>query len=83
KIAKDLFNNQESFVSEPGTVVDRTKTAAKGVGESILTLGSGAIAEPVAGVLGSIEGIESFVAGDDDPLFEAASKIEQTRNALT
>lgn len=66
--------------SERGRSVGETVT---GAGETALTLGTGAIAEPVAGLSGLGQGVVSAVRGDDDPLARMAGRVEQAQEGLT
>ncbi|GJM17468.1 MAG: hypothetical protein DHS20C13_27950 [Thermodesulfobacteriota bacterium] len=55
---------------------------ALGVGETALTIGSGVIVEPLAGLAGISEGISAAISGDD-VLESAAQRIEEVRSGLT
>lgn len=66
--------------SNTGTQLARTGV---GVGETLLSLGTGAIAQPVAGIEGIGQLIYSSIRGDDDPLQAASERVERTASALT
>lgn len=56
---------------------------AGGAIQAGLTLATGSLAEPIAGLRGIYELAAASVRGDDDPVSAAAEKIEDTRSRLT
>lgn len=56
---------------------------AVGAGETALTLGSGAIAAPVAGIAGTGQAVYDLIRGEDDPMSDAATTIEDVQQRLT
>lgn len=57
--------------------------ALRGGAETGATLLSGTVAEPLAGLAGIAQGVKGLIAGDEDPLADAAQRIEQVQNAFT
>ena len=55
----------------------------KGTGEMALTMLTGALTEPLAGLEGIIHGVAAFVAGDNDPLLRAAETVQRRRERGT
>jgi len=56
---------------------------AKGTGEALLTFLTGAVAQPVAGAGGIIEGISSFIRGEEDAAFAGAERVRELSEQLT
>ena len=54
-----------------------------GTGEMLVTILSGALTEPVAGLAGITEGVAALVAGDEDPLLRASERVQRVRFAGT
>lgn len=54
-----------------------------GTGEMLLSLVTGAVTEPVAGIAGIVEGVSSFVSGDDAPLLRASERVQAVRRGGT
>lgn len=55
----------------------------KATGEVVATIGSGAFAEPAAGLAGLQAGIKAYLSGDGDYLSAASRRIEEVRNEFT
>ena len=76
---------RRNLITLPGPQILDTPSfgeTAVGLGEMALTLGTGALAEPLAGVGGIVEGISEFVRGGD-PSQAAADRVDAIANALT
>lgn len=54
-----------------------------GTGEMVLTMLTGALTEPAAGLEGIIHGVSAFVAGDNDPLLRASETAQRRRERGT
>jgi len=54
-----------------------------GAGDAALSMLTGGVVDPVAGVAGIVDGIASYIRGDADPLANAVSRIERIREAGT
>lgn len=56
---------------------------ASGVGQTLLTLGTGAVAEPIAGLAGLSRGLVGGLTGEEDILSNMAETVRNTRGAIT
>lgn len=83
--AADRQYNDEGvpIVEPPSNTATQMSRVGAGVGEMILSLGTGAVAQPLAGLEGIGQLIYSTVRGDDNPLQAASDRVERVSEALT
>lgn len=60
-----------------------TGEVISGAGQTLLTLGTGAVAEPIAGFAGLLRGAYGGITGEEDILRPMANAVEATREFIT
>lgn len=81
----DAIRKQRQKPQEPAKKGSRSDVADYGVGagEMALSMATGAGAEVAGGLAGIGQGVLSAVRGDDDPIAQAADRVEQVQDTFT
>ena len=82
---KNDISKEHSFLSKDNTVVDKAMSTGVGAGEVVLSLATGSLAEPTAGVAGIVQGLIDQIddEDEDDRVGSIVNRIEKVSNAMT
>lgn len=70
-------------MADPWALIDALRNTQEGVGEVAATIGSGMIAQPIAGLHGIATALRNLPKGKDEALRRARESIDETQQALT